>query len=414
MAWTLQTQQALRLEGGRVYEIMDQVRGRREVQLEQLKAFALETRIVAAVDEDGVRFSYPGFQSDWCAQYLVDSGCDLSSQLDDITATLGRRSRVRHWEDTLVLMAGMMDAPERLIGRILAGSSMSPASRRFSPPAASTKPSWPGAMSAASGQPGPRQPGVAIDADEGIERVDARPRHRVPGTVEGPASVSHLVSLVIGRVRPTHNGQPTFELSGLRHAALQVLLTMQEEADAYINAFAAPPRPRPPSWRSKSDRAVAERRLRRPATAVPVHRYRRAAGGHCLRAGCLGGRRQPAIPHRALLSPGTAEDAQWSIVDSFLFFDPGEVTRKAVTKLRANPALHSQAAYIIGKLRVAEPGSDEARFLVSCLKSDKVKTRGVALKALAQLGMATIASTASGLPPTPGTLAKGRTCHRTS
>ena len=68
MAWTLQTRQALRLDGGRVYEILDQVRGRREVQLEQLKTHALETKIVAAVDEDGVRFSYPGFQSYWCAQ----------------------------------------------------------------------------------------------------------------------------------------------------------------------------------------------------------------------------------------------------------------------------------------------------------------------------------------------------------
>ena len=76
---------------------------------------ALDTKIVAAIDEDAIRFSYPGFQSYWCAQHLVDSGASLYSQLDDITATLGRRSRVRHWEDTLVLLAGMMDHPERLV-----------------------------------------------------------------------------------------------------------------------------------------------------------------------------------------------------------------------------------------------------------------------------------------------------------
>jgi hypothetical protein len=91
----------------------------------------------------------------------------------------------------------------------------------------------------------------------------------------------------------------------------------------------------------------------------------------------------------ALLRPGTAEDTQWSIVDSLLFFDPGDVTRKAVAQLRENPALHKHAAYLIGKLRVAEPGSEEARFLTSCLKSDKVRTRGAALKALAQLGVTT-------------------------
>ena len=53
----------------------------------------------------------------------------------------------------------------------------------------------------------------------------------------------------------------------------------------------------------------------------------------------------------------------------------------------ADQRLHTQAAYIIGKLRVAGRASAECAFLQSCLKSDVVKTRGVALKALAQLGI---------------------------
>jgi hypothetical protein len=58
-----------------------------------------------------------------------------------------------------------------------------------------------------------------------------------------------------------------------------------------------------------------------------------------------------------------------------------------VTKLRQQAALHTHAAYIIGKLRIAERKSAEVAFLVSCLKADAVKTRGVALKSLAQLGL---------------------------
>ena len=54
------------------------------------------------------------------------------------------------------------------------------------------------------------------------------------GLLQHPASIPHLFSLALERVRPTGNGQPTFELSGLRHAALQVLLTMQEEAEAHV------------------------------------------------------------------------------------------------------------------------------------------------------------------------------------
>jgi len=69
-------------------------------------------------------FSYPGFQSYWCAQHLLRNTRDFTGRLDDITATLGRRSRVRLWEDTLVLLAGMMDSADPLIRRIIAGSSM--------------------------------------------------------------------------------------------------------------------------------------------------------------------------------------------------------------------------------------------------------------------------------------------------
>jgi hypothetical protein len=105
--------------------------------------------------------------------------------------------------------------------------------------------------------------------------------------------------------------------------------------------------------------------------------------------GTLGGDDNQQFLIDELLAPGTAEDAQWSIVDALLFFDPGEVTRRGVARLREHPPLHMQAAYIIGKLRVAGPTSEEARFLVSCLKSDTVQTRGVALKSLAQLGVTT-------------------------
>ncbi|MEO7274317.1 MAG: CHAT domain-containing protein [Vicinamibacterales bacterium] len=391
MAWTLQTRQALRFDAGRVYEILDQVRGRREVQLEQLKAHALETKIVAAIDEDGIRFSYPGFQSYWCAQYLVDSGTNLPSHLDDITATLGRRSRVRHWEDTLVLMAGMMDAPERLIDRILAGSSMSYGEQAFLAARCIHE--------ARLARRGVSQRLVDQVLDSLVWRStpmkESSASVRVAATeclalLKEPASLPHLVSLVIGRVRPTASGEPTFELSGLRHAALQVLLTMQEEVDADSTTFAVGASAAPSQvaikhvielWRSGDLQALRDLFSSTTIAGLP------AVIAFVL--GTSGGNDNLTFLTDALLAPGTAEDAQWSIIDSLLFFDPGEVTRRSVTKLREKPALHAQAAYIIGRLRVAGPGSDEAQFLVACLKSDTVETRGMALKSLAQLGVTT-------------------------
>ena len=321
----------------------------------------------------------------------MDSGSNLPSHLDDITATLGRRSRVRHWEDTLVLMAGMMDAPERLIGRILAGSSMrlrrAGISRRplHSRSAAGRPRGRP-----APGRSGPRQPGVAIDADEGVELVGAGTRYRVPGAVKGAGQ--RVASGVAGHRARQADPERRADLRavGLRHAALQVLLTMQEEADAYINTFAVASSATPTQLAIKG--LIELWRCGDVGGLRQLFQSTRIPGLPAVIAfvlGASGGDDNLQFLTDALLSPGTAEDAQWSIVDSILFFDPGEVTRKTVTKLRENPALHSQAAYIIGKLRVAEPDSDEARFLLSCLKSDRVKTRGVALKSLAQLGVAT-------------------------
>jgi hypothetical protein len=199
--------------------------------------------------------------------------------------------------------------------------------------------------------------------------------------------VPHLASLVIGKVRPTFNGQPTFELSGLRHAALHVLLTMEEEADAYVEHAAASSAT--PTYQAIKELIAQWRRgdcegLRSTFRSTSIEGLPAVIA---FVLGTSGGNDNLEFLIDALLAPGTAEDTLWSIVDSLLFFDPGVVTHQAVTRLRQTPALHTQAAYMIGKLRVAEPASEEVRFLVSCLRSDSVKTRGVALKALAQLGI---------------------------
>jgi hypothetical protein len=102
--------------------------------------------------------------------------------------------------------------------------------------------------------------------------------------------------------------------------------------------------------------------------------------------GTLGGDENRAYLAEQIVNPDAAEDTVWSIADSLLLFDPDTVTREAVTRMREMPGLHVHAAYMIGRLRVATPGSDEEAFLIECLGSPDVMTRGVALKALAQLG----------------------------
>jgi hypothetical protein len=91
------------------------VRGRREIPLETLRAAALETKWSARA-KTMESACYPGFQSYWCAQYFLDSGVGLGRHLDTILATLGGGvAASRLWEDTLVLLSGLMDGPDRLL-----------------------------------------------------------------------------------------------------------------------------------------------------------------------------------------------------------------------------------------------------------------------------------------------------------
>jgi hypothetical protein len=391
IAWELQTRQKIQLDALRLYEILDQVRGRREVPLDQLKAYALETKILAPSDEDGVRFSYPGFQSYWCAQHLLRTGRDFTGRLDDITATLGRRSRVRLWEDTLVLLAGMMDSADPLIRRIIAGSSMSYGEHAFLAARC---------IHEAELATGTR---TAVQDDVIAQVLDALVWRSTPmkessasvrirateslALLKHPSSVPHLVSLAVERVRPTFTGQPTFELSGLRHAALQVLLSMQTEAEAHVRNQAAGKFATPEgqalaalidAWRKGDSNTLRELYETTSVEGVPAVVV--------FALGTLGGDDNRAYLAEQIVNPDAAEDTVWSIADTLLLFDPQTVTRDAVTRMRKVPGLHLQAAYMIGRLRVAAPGSEEEAFLVECLQSPDVLTRGVALKALAQLG----------------------------
>jgi hypothetical protein len=386
VAWHLQTRQSVHLESAKLYELLDQVRGRREISLEQLKAHALETKLLSPCEEDGVRFSYPGFQSHWCAQYLLDSGRAFSAHLNDITATLGRRSRVRLWEDTLVLLAGLMQCPDRLLSRILAGSTLSHGEHVFL-----------AARCVHEAKLADRPVG-----DEIIEQVvdtliwrstpirESRASVRVRAIeslamLNRPETIPHLISLAVERVRPTFNGEPTFELSGLRHAALQALMMMQDDVEQHVRSH--PPAPGTPyqemqaivdAWREGDSKTLRRIFLETEFAGLP--------GVIAFALGTLGGPDNLTFLADRLLHPATSDDTQWSIADSLLLFNVPDVVERVIPRMCETPALHAHAAYMIGRLRTARPNSPEMNFLVKLLHSPDITARGAALKALGRLG----------------------------
>lgn len=386
IAWTLQTHQIQRLAGSGLYEVLDEVRGRREIPLEQLRAAALETKMVCPSEDDGIRFAYPGFQSFWCAQYFLDSGAGIGRHLDDVTATLGRRSRIRLWEDTLVLLAGLMDEPDRLVRRILSGSSLGAGEQTFLAARCINE-------ARLSGRP--IAPDVSLQVLDNLILRSSSLRERIAsirirateclGLLRDPTAIPHLVSLVMGLIRPVRDGVLTFEVSGMRQAALQVLLTMQQEAEAYVRSLAADPNAKSSvqqlpelirAWRAADSQALQAIFMRKDEGIPAICAFVLAA---------LGDQNLEFLSEQ-IADPSAPTDTVWAIADAVLLFDPGKVTRFTLPRMRENSALHTPAAYIIGRLRIATPESEEAQFLNNCLRSSDAKTQGVALRSLAQLG----------------------------
>lgn len=385
--WIMQTGQLQRLTGNRLYEVLGDVRGRREEPLDHLRDKAFETRLVCLCDEDSLRFAYPGFQSFWCAQHLIDKGASLGSYLDDITATLGRRSRIRLWEDTLVLLSGLMDKPDRLVRRILTGSSLGQGGQVFL---------------AATCIHEARLSDRTVSADLVCQVFDNLVWRSTPvkessaavrvraieclGLLREASTVPHLLSLAIERIRTTGRGALDFEFSGIRQAAVQVLLTMREEAEAHLRNLLSVPNPTASllsipalikAWRS-GDCAQLQAIFHRGDDGVPAI--------VAFAMGTIGGEENLEFLAGELRRPGAAEDTVWAIADALLPLNPVQVTRRAVRPAYGCPDLHALTAYTIGKLQIAVPGDQEFRFLIACLESSDAKTQGMALRALAQLG----------------------------
>ncbi|HTF67380.1 MAG TPA: hypothetical protein VK638_32340, partial [Edaphobacter sp.] len=387
VAWTLQLQKDTRLDSNELYELLSHVRGKREIPLEQLRSAAMEANVLCPSQHDGVRFTYPGFQSFWCAKYLLATGATLKGHLDDITATLGRRSRVRLWEDTLVLLSGLMSDPNTLVRRILSSSSLSSGEQTFLAATCihearlNAKEIVPTVSAQLldtlvwrSTSMKERNSSVRIRATESL------------GLLRDPNSIPHLVSLLMEQVRMTNSGTLTFELSGLRRAALEVLLTMKEGAEAHIEMLASGPNPKPnvqclpaliQAWMTADTDVLRTRFLKNESGIPAVISFILAT---------LGGRDNLEFLAGQILHSEATDDTVWAIADALLTFSPLEVTELAVKAMCANPGLQPQAAYLVGKLRIAVAGDSEITFLKECLNSPSANTQGMALRALAQLG----------------------------
>jgi hypothetical protein len=98
--------------------LIERHRGHRQYGVESLYSALVKRRLLAPKGADGVRFAYGGMQSYCCAKAIVQQP-SAGHVLDSVVANLGRLTRLRWWEDTLVFACGLMTHKLGLLNSVL-------------------------------------------------------------------------------------------------------------------------------------------------------------------------------------------------------------------------------------------------------------------------------------------------------
>jgi HEAT repeat protein len=396
MAWRMQWNRQRSLTGAEAYVILDEARGKREFSLDEFLHGILQTRLLVRSGADGVRFAYPGLQSYYCAKYLSQmTERERARCLEDITATLGRLSRVRWWEDTLVALAGLThqagqpSQPDALLRKILAGSGLTEGEQIFVATRCLHEARCAGRDTL--GEVGQDVVDQIIDTllwrsrPENVQSTSLRRRAiEALAMLREKRVIPHLVSLAIHHVRRDWEGKLAYDYSSVRQAAVQALLNMQEETLSYVRAD-------PKLSRHDSIQKLIDAWLRLDVATLSTLLETDDPGVAPVAAFALGTIKTDDClkllvnRYRAFTTESKRGDILWAITDTLSLLDPVKVTQHAILPLLDQPLWATYLAYLIGRLGIASYDSEECKFLRRCLRSDDRRLQGRALRSYAAL-----------------------------
>jgi hypothetical protein len=405
MAWRMQSNRQSNLTGAEVYAILADVRGNRDFQLQQfLEEILKNSGLLVWSGMEGVRFAYPGLQWHYCAKYLSAAPeRERERNLEDITATLGRLSRVRWWDYTLVVLAGLTDDPDPLLRKILAGSALTEGEQVFV-----------AARCLHEARRAQRARDDAIGQDVVDQIVDAlvwRSRHEnVRSTAARQKAIAalsllaeqrvipHLVSLAIRKVRRDWEGRKAYDYSNVRLAAVQALFGMRNEALEHVaqdREFQA----------NQTIQHLLKAWLKLDVAKLGqlLDASDGDGGVSAVAAFALGTMtietdkcvEQLLRAFRERQPHSGRDDVMWAITDTLTLLNPVRVTKEAIWPRLNQPEDQlgtlvrepwaTYLAYLIGKLGVATPESKEVGFLRRSLQAGDEELQGRALRSYAAL-----------------------------
>ena len=389
LAWEMQTARCSTWSVSDAFRTMAAVRGNREYSLEDLYDALVACGLLTRVGQEAMRFTYPAFQAYGCAQALLTME-DRDRVLDDITATLGRLTRLRWWEDALVLLSGLMRKPNVLIRQILYGAALTEGEQPFLAVRCILE----------SGEQRVDADLIAQVVDALVWRLDSANEHRVArriraaqvlGQLGHPSAIPYLARVANRRVRLNWRGEPDYDVSSVRLAAALSLRRMMPRAMKQIRDADARLADLLHLWEQGNVGALAD--LLRSGEV----------GLQALAAFALGDlQTSEAVEHlvETFLDPETEAQTRWAVTDALALLDPALVTRRAILPLldaqvarqqglpartwRNRAAWYERLAYLIGKIRAQEPAA--LAFLERCLFEFKgVRLKGKAIQSLGWL-----------------------------
>jgi hypothetical protein len=225
------------------FAIMSRIRGNREYHLETFFDAMVNsnTRLLARAGTDHLRFAYSRYQAYFCAQAIVQDP-ERNKVLDDVTASLGRLTRLRWWEETILFVCGLLahdiEELERFLNVMVYGVDLLECEQAFLA-ARCLMESKQRVQSATDRMQGLAEQVVAALAWRLDNRNEPRSTQRsraahLLGQLADASAIEHLAHTAYEKARWDRHGERDFDYSNVRMAAIIGILRMSESVGRRI------------------------------------------------------------------------------------------------------------------------------------------------------------------------------------
>lgn len=413
LAWEMQSKQQMALPIETVFATMAEIRGNRGYNLETFYAGLLEHDLLQATGDDAISFAYEPFQAYFCARAIVQNR-ERQHILDDIIARLGTPAALRWWEDTLVLVTGLLaragerDAQNRLLHSLSEGLELLHGEALFLVARCLMECESHAVEQGQEEASALRRHVVRALRWRTDSRNESELRLRVLATqllsrVAEPDVVIHLAKLVYEKVRTSLSDEKDFEFSSVRMAGAIGLQRVEPPEHVYQileTQFHPSLKPLFCAWKESDLNAL--KAAYTSAENLGVQAVAALAIGDVaeqLWAGAAHNQGHEALAFldQAFRDPQTSQAVRWALADALAMMDAPTVTNEVVIPYLTEVAQREGeaedwagrdkcVAYLIGLIRAQGP--EVLTFLTeTCIRaSSDMRLWLCAMDALARLG----------------------------